>query len=169
MGYIVVRLCSPEYPPPLRIGTFHGGFRNFKYDQQRIPNPLELELLMEDLETLNMTSTEYHPSPTEMEFLMEDFVWWTGVLILLLYPLRIPSHFTSCIAPKMLGCHPKYHNFLGATTGIASWETQLLMSQKRVKRIEKVWKMWLKQGLNQQGDISLLEFFNANIANSVCW
>ena len=46
---------------------------------------LELELLMEDLETSKSNQTRMPPNP-ELEFLMVDFVWWIGVWRLPLYP-----------------------------------------------------------------------------------
>ena len=70
--------------------------------KQNTPSPQELQLLMEDLETLNRTKTEYHP-PLELELLMEDFVWWTCLWRLPLYPPRMPSRFL-CLENGTLDC-----------------------------------------------------------------
>ena len=62
----------PDYRPPhtRKIGIFYGSLRNFGSDQQEYPHP-ELELIREDLETLDLTSQEYPPPPPELELLME--------------------------------------------------------------------------------------------------
>ena len=61
-----------------------------------IPLP-KLELLMEDLETTDLTSTECsRATPPGLKLIMEDFVWWTGVYRLPLYLPKTPSCSVSC-------------------------------------------------------------------------
>ena len=93
--------------PQPRIGTSHGGLRNFGCDQPRIASP---------------------PLP-KLELLMEGFLWWTGAWTLPLYPPRIPSCWSCCFVYRsqdlsvakivlgMLTCCPywwanRYHYFL---------------------------------------------------------
>ena len=55
---------------PYMIGTSHGGLRNFGFETSRTPP--ELELLMEDLESLGLKLLEYPPPH------YKNFSWGLG-------------------------------------------------------------------------------------------
>ena len=54
---------TPPPPTLIRIGTSHGGLRKFGSEVGRTTPPPELELLMEDLESLGLRLVEYPALP----------------------------------------------------------------------------------------------------------